>query len=89
MKVTGVFRADLRVTSKATALEFYKGVKHTILIPYNKERYIRVEPGCHISFVSKKALEAGTAMFIPAWRDDDGTNAYQMRRYINAYLDDK
>ncbi len=88
MKVVGVFKADLRITSKAKALEFYKGVKHVILIPYDKDTYIRVEPGCHISLVGKKDLNAGTAPFVPAWRDEDGSRAYELRKYINAYLSD-
>lgn len=89
MKVAGVFKAGLRVTSKATALEFYKGVKHVILIPYDRETYIRVEPGCCISLVSKKDVAEGTAPFVPALRDDDGSKAYALRKYINAYLDEE
>ena len=81
-----VFKADLRVTSKAKALEFYKGIKGVTLIPCDKDTYIRVEPGCCISFVSKKAIDAGTAPFIPALCDEDGSKAYELRKYINAYL---
>ena len=84
--VLSIFRADLRVTSKEKALEFYKGVKSVLLIPYGREHFIRVEPEQHISVVSKKDIETGTAPFVPAWRDEDGKSAYELRKYINAYL---
>lgn len=84
--ICGVFRADLRVTSKATALEFYKGVKSVILVPCDRDTYIRVEPNCHISFVGKKDIVSGTAPFIPALHDEDGSKAYELRKHINAYL---
>lgn len=84
--IASIFKADLRVTSKAKALEFYEGVKSVLLIPYDAKTYIRVEPERHISFVSKKDIQAGTAPFVPALRDEDGTKAYELRKYINAYL---
>lgn len=85
MKIS-VFRASLRVTSKATALEFYNCVKHTILIPCDKDFYVRVEPGNHISLVSKSAVNTGVAPFVPALSDPTGEIAYRYRKYINAYL---
>ena len=86
MEVQGVFKADLRVTSKATALEFYKGVKSVILIPFDKESRLRVEPGRHISVVSNESIHDGTAPFVPSFYDEDGALAYRNRKLINAYL---
>lgn len=88
MVVQGVFKADLRVTSKATALEFYKGVKSVILIPVDQQDTLRVEPGQHISLVPKESTRNGTAPFVPSFYDEDGSLAYRNRKYINAYLND-
>ena len=84
--VSGIFKADLRVTSKEKALEFYKGVKNVILISCGREQRIRVEPGQHISIVSTESIKNGTAPFIPALYDEDGSIAYRYRKYINDYL---
>lgn len=84
--VVSIFRADLRVTSKAKALEFYEGVKHTILIPFSENFYIRVEPGQLFGLVEKRSFKDGTAAFVPNMYDDDGKLAYDFRKYINAYL---
>lgn len=86
MVIQGVFKSNLRVTSKATALEFYKGVKSTILIPLDKNCKIRVEPGQHFSLVSNASVRNGTAVFEPALHDEYGTLAFQHRKHINAYL---
>lgn len=86
MKVLSVFKADLLITSKATAREFYKGVKAPILIPYEDDYYIRVEPGNHISVITKESVKNSTACFTPAWLDNTGEEAYSRRKYINAYL---
>ena len=88
MVIQGVFRSDLRVTSKAKALEFYKGVKSVILIPVDQKDSLRVEPGQHISLVPKESIRNGTAPFAPSFHDEDGSLAYQNRKYINAYLND-
>lgn len=88
MVVQGVFRADLRVTSKAKALEFYKGVKSVILIPIDKANRLRVEPVQHISVVSNESIRNGSAPFVPSLYDEDGSLAFQYRKHINAYLND-
>lgn len=84
--IKGVFRADLRVTSKLSALEFYKGVKGVILIPLTPSDKLRVEPNKHISIVSNRSLHNGMAPFIPSSYDEDGSIAYSHRKAINAYL---
>ena len=84
--VVNMFRADLRVTSKAKALEFYKGIKGVTLIPYYDELFIRVEPNHCISVVTKSEIKGGTAAFVPSMRDDTGAIAYRYRKHINAYL---
>lgn len=81
-----VFRANLRVTSKATALEFYNCVKHVILLPVDDEFFVRVEPNRCISLVSKADIKSGAAVFVPSMRDDTGEIAYRHRKYINAFL---
>lgn len=81
-----VFRADLRVTSKEKALEFYKCVKNVILIPADRKLLIRVEPNCCISTIPRSSVIDGTAPFIPSLRDENGMLAYRWRKYINAYL---
>ena len=86
MVVQGVFRSDLRVTSKGKALEFYKGVKSVILIPVDQEDTLRVEPGQHISIVPKESIRNGTTPFVPSFYDEDGSLAYRNRKHINAYL---
>lgn len=86
MLVQGVFRSDLRVTSKAKAIEFYKGVKSVILIPVDKGNRLRVEPGQHISVVPVESIRNGSAPFVPSFYDVDGSLAYQNRKHINAYL---
>lgn len=84
--VTQIHRSDLVIESKETALEFYKGIKHCILIPSTPSLLIRVEPGNLIGFISEEEAQNGKARFIPNFRDDDGSIAYRHRRYINAYL---
>lgn len=88
MVVQGVFKSNLRVTSKATALEFYKGVKSVILIRMNQKDTLRVEPGQHISVVQNVSIRNGSAPFVPSFFDEDGSLAYRNRKYINAYLND-
>ena len=84
--IQGVFKKDLRVTSKEKALEFYKGVKDVILLQINKLQYLRVEPGQHISVVPIRVVEDGFAPFFPSIYDEDGTIAYNHRKHINKYL---
>ena len=86
MTVTCIFRGNLLITSKATALEFYKGVRSCILIPYTKDKLIRIEPGNLFSVISTESVKDGSAAFIPSVYDDDGIRAYRYRKYINAYL---
>lgn len=86
MIILSVFRADLRITSKQTAMEFYKGVKSVILIPFDGCQMLRIEPDCHISLIPKESIKDGSALFFPSYRDEDGTFAYGWRKYINAYL---
>ena len=86
MTIQGVFRSDLRVTSKSTAMEFYKGVKSVILIPFSKTFSIRVEPGNLFSLVSVASVRNGAAVWEPSLHDADGSLAFQHRKYINAYL---
>lgn len=88
MKIAGVFKSGLRVTSKETALEFLKGVKNVILLPYDNEQVIRVESDYCISLIPKKSVNDGSAPFIPSFKDEDGSIAYGYRKYINAYLSD-
>lgn len=86
MIIQGVFRANLRVTSKETALEFYKGLKNVLLLRYAPGLILRLEPGQHISIISEKDVKTGAAAFVPAFYDEDGSRAYHYRKYINAYL---
>lgn len=86
MMITRIHRGSLVVKDKATAQEFYKGVKACILIPCHEGTYIRVEPGNLIGFIDKAQLANGTAPFIPNFHDEDGSMAYKHRKYINAYL---
>ena len=86
MTITAIHRSDLRIRSKADALEFYNGIKACILIPYNETYKLRIEPNRCFSIVSKKAIADGTAWMIPSLCDEDGTLAYNYRKYINAYL---
>ncbi len=88
MTVACIFRSDLRINSKQTALEFYKGVKSCILIPYtvDKVQVIRIEPGNLFSVIPAKSVKDGSAPFIPSLHDEDGSLAYRYRKYINAYL---
>jgi hypothetical protein len=88
MTIACIFRSDLRITSKETALEFYKGVKSCILIPYTVDgvQVIRVEPDNLFSVIPVKSIKDGSAPFIPSLRDEDGSLAYRYRKYINAYL---
>ena len=86
MMITRIHRGDLVIKSRATAQEFYKGIKACILIPYTEGQYIRIEPDNLIGFVSKEDVKKGTAAFIPNFYDEDGSIAYQNRKYINAYL---
>ena len=85
--VLNVFPCDLRITSKETAVRFYKCIKSGILIPINYRRdYLRVEPDNCISVVSKVDVVNGNAWMIPSIQDLDGTIAYRYRKVINAYL---
>ena len=84
--VTMIHRSDLVIKSKATALEFYKGVKKCILIPYTEDKVIRIEPDNFFSVVPIECVTDGSAAFIPSVYDDGGIRAFRYRKYINAYL---
>ena len=87
MQINYVLPSDLRITSKKTALEFYKGVKACFVIPINyRGDLLRVEPGNCISVINEIDLVGGTAWMVPSYKDIDGTYAYQFRKVINAYL---
>ena len=88
MTISMIHRSDLIINSKETAIEFYKGVKSCILIPYtvDKVQVIRIEPGNLFSVIPAKSVKDGSAPFIPNIYDEDGTLAYRYRKYINAYL---
>ena len=81
-----VFPAALRITSKETAIQFYKCVKHVLLIPVDADYYVRVEPNYCISLVSCEDVRNGAAVFVPSLHDPDGTIAYRYRKHINAWL---
>ena len=84
--IISVFRANLRIRSKANALEFYDGVKHCMTIPYCDGYVIRVEPNKLIGVVSKEDIAKGRAWAVPNLKDEDGSIAYHYRKYINAWL---
>ncbi len=86
--IQGIFKHNLRVVSKEKALEFYKGVRSVILLPYSKTQHLRIEPGQHISLIPTKSIKDGSAAFIPSLFDEDGTIAYHYRKFINEYLKD-
>lgn len=86
MTISGIFKRGFTITTKASVAEFYKCIKSVNLIPYDNESVIRVEPDAHFSIVSKKAISDGTAPFVPAFKDDDGSMAYKYRKYINTWL---
>ena len=86
MMITRIHRGSLVVKDKATAQEFYKGIKACILIPCEEDTLIRVEPDNLIGFISKDDIKTGAATFIPNFYDEDGSIAYKYRKYINAYL---
>ena len=86
MAVTMIHRAGLRVTSKSTALEFYKGIRRPILIPYDDKCLFRIEPGRLFGIVDKDSISKDTAWAYPNVYDFDGAMAYKYRKYINAYL---
>lgn len=84
--IAGIFRSDLQITSKETALEFYNGVRNVILIRERGDLYLRIEPGNHISHVTREEVDTGAAAFVPAMYDPYGNIAYRHRKYINQYL---
>ena len=90
MTIKMIYRADLRIRSKADALEFYEGVKSCTLIPvvepHDPGFMIRVEPNRRISMISKQAIAEGKAWMLPSFHDEDGSIAYSYRKHINAYL---
>jgi len=86
MTITGVFHSDLRIRSKADALKFYDCIKACTLIPYNDTYKLRIEPNRCFSVISKQSIADGTAWMHPSNYDEDGTFAYNYRKYINAYL---
>ena len=81
-----VFPASLRITSKKSALDFYKCVKHCFTIPYNEDYVLRIEPDNCFTVISKQSIWKSEAWMIPSFRDTDGTLAYNYRKYINAWL---
>jgi hypothetical protein len=87
MTIQGAFRANLKIISKETALEFYKGVKSVILIPFSEDQKIRIEPDQHFSLIPTESVRDGSAVFIPSLYDEDGMIAYCYRKYINSWLE--
>jgi hypothetical protein len=81
-----VYPSDLRIRSKADALKFYDCVKACHIIPYNDTYELRIEPNRCFSVISKQAIADGTAWMHPSTYDEDGTLAYNYRKYINADL---
>jgi hypothetical protein len=81
-----VFPGSLRITSKKSALEFYKCVKHCMVIPYTDEYVLRIEPDNCFTVISKYSIQKGEAWMIPSFKDQDGKLAYNYRKYINAWL---
>ena len=86
MTITMVYPSDLCIRSKADALKFYDCVKACTLIPYNKDYYLRIEPNMCFTVIGRKTVAEGNAWMVPSVCDDDGTLAYNYRKYINAYL---
>lgn len=80
------FPANLRITSKKSALDFYKCVKHCFTIPYTDDFVLRIEPDNCFTVISKRSIQIGEAWMIPSIKDADGTLAYNYRKYINAWL---
>lgn len=89
MAITMIHRSDLVINSKKTAREFLAGVKAPCTIPmvypHHTGFVIRVEPGNLISVISKQSIAEGSAWMIPNIVDD-GSEAYRLRKHINAYL---
>lgn len=85
--IISTFPAALRIRSKADARQFHSCIKHTFTIPYTDDMVIRVEPNNLIGIVSKESIREGYAWAIPNLQDDDGTTAYSLRKYINAWLE--
>jgi hypothetical protein len=81
-----VYPSGFCIRSKADAIEFYNCVKACTIITYNKEYSLRIEPNRCFSVISNKSIADGTAWMHPSNYDDDGTFAYNYRKYINAYL---
>jgi hypothetical protein len=89
-----VFKSDLQITSREKAIEFYKCVKCTHLIPAGLHQvggkiehiFIRVEPGYHISRITSGDLEKEVAWAVPSFYDPYGNIAYRWRKPINAWL---
>lgn len=81
-----LWRSDLQITSRETALEFYRCIRQVHLIPFDREVYIRIEPGNHISKIPRSCISDGTALFYPSLYDPYGNIAYKWRKYINAWL---
>lgn len=86
MTITMVYPSDLRIRTKADALKFYDCVKACVIIPYNNDYDLRIEPNRCFTVISKKTIAEGNAWMIPSMYDDDGTLAYNYRKYINTHL---
>ena len=67
------WRRDLQITSRETALEFYGCIHQVHLIAVDRETFIRIEPGCHISRIPRSSVIDGTAPFYPSMYDPYGT----------------
>lgn len=85
--ITVCFKQGLRITNRETAVEFYKGVFHCVLIPIGETGYyIRVEPGQLIGILTEEDIRTGRATFVPNVHDPDGRLALHYRKAINQYL---
>ena len=88
MRIVGVFKSNLRVTSKETALEFLDGIKSVLIISdVRRPNFVyRFEPGRLVGHFDRDDMDH--AEFIPNFQDPYGNIAYRARRSINAYLED-
>jgi len=80
------WRSDLQITSRETALEFYRCIRQVHLIWVDRDTFIRVEPNNQISRIPSSSVKDGSAWMYPGLYDPYGNIAYKWRKYINAWL---
>jgi hypothetical protein len=86
MSSISVFPANLVIRGKEDAKRFYACVKSVHLIPYNRHYLLRIEPNNCFTVIAADTLALGLAWMIPSTCDEDGTLAFNYRKYINAWL---